>query len=79
MLLPLAEPLQFLDALNHVELRGVIKDSQRGPDFIAGLSAGQVAVQGFDSLARGLLQPPDSGLHDTAPGLAVRGLKFGEL
>jgi hypothetical protein len=76
------DPLHFLDALEQVKqldgLRGVVEDAQRGPDFIARLPTSQVAVQGLDGLARGLLQPADSSLHNPAPGLTVGGLKIGE-
>jgi hypothetical protein len=83
IVLPLSyQALQFLDALDHIEhldsLHGVVEDAQRGPDFAAHLPASQVALQGIDRLARGLLQPADSGFHDAAPGQTVSGLKFGK-
>jgi hypothetical protein len=67
------QAFQFLDALDHVQqldgLCGMVEDAQRGSDFISRLSTSQVTVEGLNRLARGLLQPADSGLHNAAPGL----------
>jgi hypothetical protein len=77
----LHQSLQFLQALDQIQqldgLDRVADDAKGSPDLASRMPTGQVAFQGFDGLAGGLLQQADGGLHDAPPRQAVGGLELG--